>query len=123
MAGIRTSPLITLLGMLAACSGFGPATIGPFLLDVNGATAPAAPVGGTVVFQGSYFGSTQGAGQVLFTNALGFTTLAAPIANASDWSDHAIVTTVPAGAITGPVAVQANGLISSGRIFTVAPTV
>jgi hypothetical protein len=123
MAGNRTLPLITLLGVLAACSGFGPATIGPFLLDVNGAAAPAGPVGSTVVFQGSYFGSTQGAGQVLFTNALGFATLAAPIANASDWGASAIVTTVPAGAITGSVAVQANGLVSSALIFTVAPTV
>jgi hypothetical protein len=123
MAGIRTLPLITLLGVLAACSGFGPATIGPFLLDVNGASAPAGPVGSTVIFQGSFFGSTQGSGQVLFTNALGFTTLAAPIANASDWGAFAVVTTVPAGAITGPVAVQANGLISSAVIFTVAPTV
>jgi hypothetical protein len=56
------------------------------------------------------------------TKALGFTALAAPIANAGDWTVSVIATRVPAGAISGPVAVQANGLVSNAIVFTVGPT-
>ena len=120
MAENRTLPVVALLGLLAACTGTN--IVPPFLADVNGAAAPAAPVGSTAIFQGAAFGTTQGSGQVLFTNALGFAALAAPIANASDWTVSVIVTKVPAGAISGPVTVQANGLAGNAIVFTVGPT-
>jgi len=84
---------------------------------VNGATLPAAPVGSTVIIEGSNFGSTQGSGQVLFSTSSG--TVAAVIASASNWADGFIVTTVPAGTVTGNVVVQTSAGTSTPVVFTV----
>src|SRR6267143_2751356 len=68
----------------------------PIVLAVNGATLPSATAGGTVIIEGSNFGSTQGSSQVLFSAGLTGTVPAA-IASGADWSDGLIVTTVPTG--------------------------
>jgi hypothetical protein len=89
----------------------------PVVTAVNGATLPAAPIGSTVIIEGSNFGSTQGSSQVLFSNGTG--TVAAVIASASNWADGFIVTTVPAGTVTGNVVVQTSVGTSTPIVFTV----
>jgi hypothetical protein len=91
---------------------------------VNGATVPSAPIGATVVIQGSNFGSGQAAasGQVLFTKGTGGPDTAL-IASAGDWTNSLIVTTVPAGAATGSLVVKTSGGTSTPVVFTVAAKV
>ena len=107
--------------VLAACGGkdaptglSGP----PVVAAVNGATLPAAPTGSTVIIEGSNFGATQGAGQVLFSNGSGGT-VAAAISSTSNWSDAFIVTSVPTGAATGNLVVQTSGGTSTPVVFTI----
>jgi hypothetical protein len=119
---VQSMPLAAVVASCAivvACGGGGSTGPSgpPILLDINGATAPSGPIGGTVIIEGSNFGATQGAGQVLFSNGSGGT-LAATIGAASDWSDVFIVTTVPAGAATGAVKVQTSGGTSDTVHFT-----
>jgi hypothetical protein len=113
--------------LLASCGGGGGPTgpSGPPVVTlVNGATVPSAPIGATVVIQGSNFGSGQAAasGQVLFTNGTGGPDTAL-IASAGDWSNTLIVTTVPAGAATGNLVVKTSGGPSTPVVFTVAAKV
>jgi hypothetical protein len=91
---------------------------------VNGATLPSAPIGATVVIQGSNFGSSQAAasGQVLFANGTGGPDTAL-IASAGDWTNTLIVTTVPAGAATGNLVVKTSGGPSTAVLFTIAAKV
>src|SRR2546425_7979468 len=115
-----TSLVATLV--LGACGGSsGPTGLScpPVGTTVNGATAPSAPLGATVVIQGSNFGTSQAA-------AAGqgpFGTVPATIARAGDWSNTLIVTTVPAGAVTGNLVVQTSGGASTPVVFTVAAKV
>lgn len=92
--------------------------VAPVLLYVNGATKPSGNSGSTVILEGSAFGDTQGSGKVLFSDGAGGT-VAAVIADTSDWTDGFIVTTVPAGAATGPVEVQTATGMSASLTFTV----
>ncbi|HEX6965256.1 MAG TPA: IPT/TIG domain-containing protein [Gemmatimonadaceae bacterium] len=92
--------------------------VAPVLLYVNGATKPSGNAGSTVLLEGSAFGDAQGTGHVLFSDGAGGT-VAATIANANDWTDGFIVTTVPAGAATGPVVVQTATGTSDSLTFTV----
>ncbi|HEY6224358.1 MAG TPA: hypothetical protein VIW26_11275 [Gemmatimonadales bacterium] len=114
----------TLLTMLAACgggSGGGTGPSGPPVVnDVNGATAPAGAVGTTVIIEGQNFGAAPGG--VLFSNGSGGT-VAATVAAAVDWTTTFIVTTVPAGAATGPLVVQTTGGTSTPVTFTIATNV
>jgi len=110
---------ITCLG--AACAGGG-FVQPPFLGSVNGAVSPGGAVGSQVILGGLNFGSTQGTSQVLFTNAVGGLTVVGTIASPSDWTDQYIVTTVPAGAFSGAVAVQNSGGTSSPFPFSVTPS-
>lgn len=91
----------------------------PTLLYVNGATKPSGNAGSTVILEGAAFGDAQGTGQVLFSDGASGT-VAATITNADDWTDGFIVTTVPAGAATGPVVVQTATGTSAALTFTVA---
>lgn len=90
----------------------------PVLDYVNGATKPSGNAGSTVILEGQAFGDRQGTGQVLFSNGAGGT-VAATIASPSDWTDTFIVTTVPAGAATGPISVQTGTGMSDSLTFTV----
>src|SRR3989442_794138 len=96
----------------------------PVVTTVNGATAPSAPLGATVVIQGSNFGTSQAAaaGVVLFTNASSGPDTAT-IATSGDWSGTLIVTTVPAGAVTGNLVVKTSAGASTPVTFTVAAKV
>jgi hypothetical protein len=91
----------------------------PIVLAVNGATLPSATAGGTVIIEGSNFGNTQGSSQVLFSAGL-TGTVSAAIASAADWSDGLIVTTVPAGAVSGNLVVQTSLGTSTAIVFTLA---
>ena len=108
--------------LMVGCNGGSTAPTGPsgppVVTAVNGATLPAAPVGSTVIIEGSNFYSTQGSSQVLFSNGSGGT-IPAVIASASSWADGFIVTTVPAGTATGNVVVQTSGGTSTPVVFTV----
>jgi hypothetical protein len=106
---------------LAACGSdsTGPSGLSgpPVLADINGATQPFGPTGSTVVLDGQNFGNTQGSATVLFSNGTGGT-VPAVIASATDWSSTFIVTTVPAGAATGPVVVTTALGTSNAITFT-----
>jgi hypothetical protein len=117
----KFSILSTGMAFLTACGGSdGPTGLSgpPVVTAVNGATLPASPVGSTVIIEGSNFGATQGAGQVLFSNGTGGT-IPATIASASNWSDTFIVTSVPSGAATGDLIVETSGGSSTPVVFTI----
>jgi hypothetical protein len=106
---------------LAACGSdsTGPSGLSgpPVLTDINGATQPSGPTGSTVVIDGQNFGTVQASATVLFSNGSGGT-IPAVIASAADWSSTFIVTTVPAGAATGPVVVTTALGTSNAITFT-----
>lgn len=90
----------------------------PTLSFVNGATKPSGNSGSTVILEGAAFGDAQGPGRVLFSDGVGGT-VAATIAGAEDWTDGFILTTVPAGAASGPVMVETGTGQSGSLSFTV----
>jgi len=92
--------------------------VAPTLRFVNSATKPSGNAGSTVIIDGDAFGDVQGPGQVLFSDGAGGT-VAATIAQATDWTNTFIVTTVPAGAASGPVAVMTGTGTSDSLPFTV----
>lgn len=92
--------------------------VAPVLSYVNGATKPSGNSGSTVILEGKAFGDAQGTSQVLFSDGAGGT-VAATIASAADWTDQFIVTTVPAGAASGPVVVQTATGTSDTLTFTI----
>jgi RHS repeat-associated protein len=71
-------------------------------------------IGASVTITGANFGATQGTGTVTF-NGTTVTTIAS-------WSATSIVATVPTGATTGNVVVNASGVASNAISFTVLPT-
>jgi hypothetical protein len=117
---VRFTLALQLALTMAACGGgestglSGP----PVVTAVNGATLPSGPIGGTVILEGQNFGSTQGAGTVLFSNGSGGT-VTATIAAVGDWSATFIVTAVPVGAATGDLVVKTSGGTSAPVTFTV----
>lgn len=126
LVAVTVTALLAAL-VLDACGGSsGPTGLSgpPVVITVNGATAPSAPIGATVVVEGSNFGTSQAAaaGLVLFTNASGGPDTAI-IASPGDWSSSLIVTTVPAGAVTGNLVVKTSGGTSAAVTFTVAARV
>jgi hypothetical protein len=121
----RSLSLMTLaVTVLANCGGgdksTSPAPSGPPIVSaVNGATLPAGTAGGTVIIEGSNFGNTQGSSQVLFSNGTGGT-VSAVVSSSINWSDGFIVTTVPAGAVSGNLVVQTSLGTSAAVVFTIA---
>ena len=74
-------------------------------------------VGATVTINGTNFGSTQGTSTMTFNGTAATTS--------GSWSATSIVATVPTGATTGNVIVNASGVNSNGVSFTVvaAPSI
>jgi hypothetical protein len=73
--------------------------------------APASGTPGTLVtISGTQFDGAQNGSTISFNGVL---------AGASSWSDTSIVTSVPAGAMTGPLVVTVNGRASNAPTFTV----
>jgi RHS repeat-associated protein len=71
-------------------------------------------VGAAVTITGTNFGTSQGTGSVTF-NGTG--------ATVTSWNATTIGVTVPSGATTGNVVVNASGVASSGKSFTVTPNI
>jgi hypothetical protein len=92
--------------------------VAPTLSFVNSATRPSGNAGSTVILEGAAFGDEQGPGNVLFSDGAGGT-VAAAIAADADWTDGFILTTVPAGAASGPVLVETGTGQSESLEFTV----
>jgi hypothetical protein len=91
--------------------------VAPTLRFVNGATKPSGNSGSTVIVEGEAFGDAQGTGKILFSDGAGGT-VEASIASAEDWTDTFILTTVPAGADSGPILVETATGQSGSLEFT-----
>ena len=96
--GAATGPVIVTVGGVA--SNHVNFTVGtpPTISYTNPIDGP---VGTTVTVVGNFFGSTQGSNTMTFNG-----TPATP----TTWSNTQIVTTVPSGAVTGPVVVTVGGI-------------
>lgn len=81
----------------------------PQIVSITPSTGRA---GSSVTIAGINFGLLQGSSTVMFANAAAGTT---------SWAPNSIVATVPAGAPSGNVVVNAGGLNSNGVSFTVTP--
>ncbi len=119
---LRTLAIIGMAIALPGCGGKGSTQPGlptepPVLASINGATQPSGPIGSTVILEGQHFGAIRGTAQVLFTATGG--TVAATIASTADWTDGYIITTVPTGAVTGPVRVVTRIAASNAITFTI----
>ena len=120
---ILTLPLVALGILLTACNVSLFPSEAASIFTLNGAATPAGPVGSTVIIRGAGFGDTQGSGRVLFTPTGGGVSLVATIAQPGDWTQSAVVTTVPGGA-PGAYAVNVqngSGNTSGAFLFTVTP--
>ena len=84
--------------------------------SITSVSPTSGAVGASVTITGTNFGSTQGSGSVSFNGAA---------ATIGSWSSTSIVATVPTGATTGNVIVNASGVNSNGVSFTVvaAPSI
>ncbi len=79
--------------------------------SLTSVTPSTAQVGNPVTISGANFLTPQGSSTLTFTNAV--------TASPTGWNDTSITTTVPAGAVTGPVTVTVSGQTSS-LSFTIA---
>ena len=79
--------------------------VGPVLLVVNGVSRPTGNTGSTVILEGKSFGDLASRGHVFLSDASG-QPVEATVALAENWTNEFIVTTVPAGAETGPVWIE-----------------
>ncbi len=79
--------------------------VAPVLQVVNGVSRPSGNSGSTVILEGKAFGDQLVFGQVFFVDAAG-APLEATVALEDNWTNEFIVTTVPAGAETGPVWIE-----------------
>ncbi len=79
--------------------------VGPDLQIVNGVTRPSGFSGSTIIFEGHAFGDLLGKGHVWFTDD-GGQPVEAPVADAENWTNEFVVTTVPANAGSGPVWIE-----------------
>jgi RHS repeat-associated protein len=80
--------------------------------SITSLSASSGPVGTSVTITGTGFGSPQGTGSVTFNG-----TAATP----TSWSATSIAVPVPSAATTGNVVVNASGVASNGKSFTVVP--
>ena len=93
-------------------------TVPPTLRFVNAATKPSGNPSSTVIVEGNAFGDIRGGGRVLFSDGAGGT-VASAITGAEDWTDTFILTTVSAGADSGPVFVETATGQSESLPFTI----
>jgi large repetitive protein len=78
--------------------------------EIAAASQSSGAVGSPVTLTGNNFGATQGTSTVTFNGTA---------ATAISWSNTMIVTTVPAGATTGPILVTVSGVPSNVAAFVV----
>jgi len=94
------------LASFKPANGAGPTPTITSLSQTGGA------VGVSITITGTNFGASQGTSTVTFNGTS---------ATVSNWSATNIITSVPAGATTGPVVVTVGGVQSNGITFTVVP--
>src|SRR5215469_10812632 len=81
--------------------------------SITSLSVTSGAVGAAVTISGSNLGSTQGSGSVSFNGTAAVVT---------SWSATSVAVTVPSGATTGNVVVNASGVNTNGIAFTVLPT-
>jgi hypothetical protein len=74
---------------------------------INSFTPSSGASGTPVTVSGSLFGASQGSGAVTFGGV--------EATNVTSWGPSSITASVPVGAMTGPIAVTANGLTGASR--------
>ena len=79
--------------------------VAPALQVVNGVSRPSGNSGSTVILEGKAFGDQVAFGQVFFVDGAGLP-VEATVALEDNWTNEFVVTTVPAGAETGPLWVE-----------------
>lgn len=108
-AGATSGPTVVTVGGRSSNAVTFTVAQPPTITSLN----PASGIAGQqVTITGANFGSTQGGSTITFNGVA---------ATASSWSNTSLVTSVPAGAATGPVVVTVNGQSSAGTTFTVIP--
>jgi len=105
--GAATGNVVVTVGGVASNGVLFTITPPPSIASLN---AVSGPVGTPVTITGSSFGVAQGTSAVLFNGTT---------ATVTNWSDTSITATVPTGATTGNVVVDASGVNSNGVLFTV----
>jgi RHS repeat-associated protein len=80
--------------------------------SITSLSISSGAVGAAVTITGTSFGSSQGTGTVTFNGTS---------ASVTSWSATSIAVTVPSAATTGNVVVNASGVASNGKSFTVSP--
>jgi RHS repeat-associated protein len=111
-AGATTSSVVVWTSGLASNGVSFTVVPAPSITSLN---TLSGPVGTPVVISGANFGSTQGTGSVTFNG------VAVSPSNITNWSASSITANVPPGATTGNVIVQAGGVGSNPKPFTVTP--
>jgi hypothetical protein len=81
--------------------------------SISSLSPTSGAVGASVTIAGSNFDAAQGSGTVKFNGST---------ATVTSWSASSIVATIPSGATTGNVVVNASGVNSNGKSFTVVAT-
>ena len=81
--------------------------------SISNLSTSSGPVGSAVNISGANFGSVQGSGFVSFNGT---------VATVTSWNATNIAVTVPTGATTGNVVVNASGVSTNGTAFTVLTT-
>ena len=84
-------------------------------LAVTGISPTAGPIGSSVTISGTGFGPSQG------TSTVAINSDNTPL-TVTSWSDTQIVAAIPAGATTGAIAVNVQGLVASGPTFAINNT-
>ena len=74
---------------------------------ISNLAPPSAPVGGSIIINGTGFGGVQGTVQFNSLNA-----------NITSWNNTSITATVPTGASSGPVTVTSGGITSNSVQFS-----
>jgi YD repeat-containing protein len=80
---------------------------------ISSISPTSGAAGASVTINGTNFGSTQGSASVLFNGT---------VAAISSWTSTKVISSVPSGATTGNVVVNASGVNSNGVSFTVIPS-
>jgi YD repeat-containing protein len=104
-AGATTGPVAITAGGVASNTYNFTVSAG-----ISSISPTAGGVGASVAISGTGFGTAQGNSRVTFNGVA---------ATPTSWSDTGLVVTAPAGATTGTVAVQVNGVSAVGPVFTV----
>lgn len=105
-SGALTGPVVVTVNGLASNGPTFAVDTSPLIYSLSPAFGL---IGITVAIDGVNFGAAQGTGTVNFNGVP---------ASVSNWSMNRVVVTVPAGALTGPVRVNAGGMDSNGVVYT-----